>query len=280
MSRSALLVCSIAVASLSSAAARADLELPRPSPAARTSVTVGLTEVTVEYSSPAMKGRKIWGGLVPYGQVWRTGANAATKLTVSRDITIGDKPLAAGTYALYTIPNATSWTIVLNKGVNQSGLAYKQEEDVLRFEAKPHPSPMRERMTFLFSDYSDSVASLDLEWDKLRVSVPIKAKTEEQVAANIKAMTSNAWRPYANAARYLLESKKNPDQALELVEQSLAIKEEWLNVWIKAALLAQKGRYKEAYPLAERAQALGQKAEQFFLAPEVKKALTDWKAKL
>jgi hypothetical protein len=265
--------------SLFSGSSRADLELPRPSPNARVALTIGLTEVTVEYSSPAVKGRKIWGGLVPYDKPWRTGANAATKITFGKDVTVADKPVAAGTYGLYTIPGASTWTVALNKVSTGNGMAFKAADDVVRFEAKPKATPMRERMTFLFNDYGETAASLDLEWDKLRVSIPIKAKTEEQVAANIKNMTDNAWRPYASAARYLEEAHKDTDHALELVDKSLAIKEDWFNVWIKASLLAQKGRYKDAYPLAEKAQALGQKAENFFAAPEVKKALVEWKGK-
>jgi hypothetical protein len=273
------LVLTLSTLSLLSATAHAELELPRPSPNAKVMLTVGLTDVTVDYSSPAVKARKIWGGLVPYGKLWRTGANQATKITFSKDVIVGDKPIPAGTYGLYTIPTATTWTVGLSKAYNHGGQTYQPADDVARFEVKPKLAPMRERMTFLFSDYNENTASLDLEWEKLRVSIPIKAKTEEQVAAGIKNMTEGAWRPYAMAARYLLEQKKDTDQALELVDKSIAIKEEWLNVWVKAALLAQKGKYKEAYPLAEKAQALGVKSEQFFLATDVKKALTDWKGK-
>jgi hypothetical protein len=263
-----------------SSVAWAQIELPRASPGAKVSVTIGLTDVTVDYSSPGVKGRKIWGGLVPYGKVWRTGANAATKITFSKDVMFGDKAVPAGTYGLYTFPNEKSWTVVLNKGANQSGLAYKEGEDVARVEAKPAASPMRERMTFLFSNFNDDVASLDLEWEKLRVSVPIKANTTAQVADNIKGLNDNSWRPYANAARYLLEAKKDPEQAMTLIDKSLSLKEEWLNVWVKASLLAQKGKYKEAYPFAEKAQAIGSKTPAtFFLADDVKKALTDWKGK-
>ena len=261
--------------------ARADLELPRPSPLARVSLTLGLTDVTVEYSSPAAKGRKIFGALVPFDKIWRTGANMATKITFSKDVIVGDKPVAAGSYSLYTIPGAASWTVIVNKVAVQLGTTYKQPEDVARFEVKPKIAPMRERFTCLFSDYTEGAASLDLEWDKLRVSIPIKAKTDEQVMANIKAMNDGAWRPYVNAARYLLDNKRDANQALELVEKSLALHEDWLNLWVKAALLAQEGKYKDAYPLAQKAQALGEKlAEgQFFLAPDVKKALAEWKTK-
>lgn len=260
--------------------AHADLELPRASPAAKVGVTIGLTDVLVEYSSPEVKGRKIWGGLVPYDKVWRTGANMATKITFSKDVTVGDKPVPAGSYGLFTIPGVTSWTVILSKTWNVTGNAYKAGDDVARFDAKPKVAPMREHLTFLFNEFSDKAATLDLEWEKLRVSLPIKAKTDEQVAANIKAMDDGTWRPYANAARYLLDGKKEPERAMELIDKSLAMKEEWLNLYVKAALLAQKGKYKDAYPIMQKAQTLGEKAgEGFYLAPEVKKALAEWKTK-
>jgi hypothetical protein len=267
------------VLAVAAGTARAQLELPRPSPLAKTSLMVGLTEVAIEYSSPGVKGRKIWGALVPFDEVWRTGANAPTKLSFSRDVTVAGQPVPAGSYALYTIPSKTSWTIILNKNVVGSGLAYKKEADLVRFQVTPKPSPPRERMAFLFSDYTDSSVSLDLEWEKLRVSIPIKANTDEQALANIKAMSDGTWRPYTSAARYMLETKKDYDAGLQLVEKSLSLKEEWLNVWTKAQLLAAKGHYKDAYPLAVKADELGKKSEQFFLEKEVKKALVEWKGK-
>ncbi len=257
------------------------LDLPRPSPNAKVSQMVGLTEVSVDYSSPAVKGRKVWGGVVPFGQLWRTGANAATKITFSKDVTVADKPVPAGTYALFSIPTAAGWTLILNKNPNQGGTdQYKQDLDQLRFEAKPQPSPARERLTFVFNNTTESTTSLDLEWEKVRVSIPIKAGTDAQVAAGIKALENNAWRPWNNAARYLLESKKDLDQAMSLIDRSIGMKEDWFNVWTKAQIVAAKGKAAEACPLAQKAQALGEKnADGFFFAAEVKKAIADWKCK-
>jgi len=267
---------------LAGGAARAELELPRPSPFAKVSQDVGLTTITVDYSSPGVKGRKIWGGLVPYDKMWRTGANRATKITFSRDVTFAGKPVPAGTYALFTIPTKADWTVILNKRADQAGTGtgYKQEEDLLRVPVKPKAASMRERMTFLFSDFTDEKASLDLEWEKLRLSIPIGVATEKQALASINATLDDTWRVYANAARYMLENKKDYDAGLKYIDQSLSLKEDWFNVFIKAELLAAKGRYKEAYPLAEKAQGLGQKSENFFLDAEVKKALADWKKKV
>jgi hypothetical protein len=185
----------------------------------------------------------------------------------------------AGTYALFTIPGKDSWTIILNKNPNQGGTQqYKQDLDLLRFPAKPVVAPNRERLTFLFTDTSDAGTTLDLEFEKLRVAIPIKANTDAQVAANIKTLEDSSWRPYNSAARYLLDNKKDLDRALALVERSLSLHEEWYNVWTKAQLLAAKGKPAEACPLALKAKALGDKSgEGFFAADDVKKALTDWK---
>jgi len=271
-----------AAAALTGANARAQqLELPRPSPNAKVSQIVGLTDVTVEYSSPAVNKRKIWGGLLPYGTLWRTGANAATKITFNKDVTVADKPVPAGSYSIFTIPaKDNNWTVILNKNATASTDEYKQDQDIVRFQSKAQPAPHRERLLFLFNNTTESATSLDLEWEKVRVSIPIRAKTDEQVAANIKNVTEGAWRPWNTAARYMMESKKDYDTGLKYVDQSLALREEWFNVWTKAQLYAAKGRYKDAYPLAQKAQQLGEKNPNgFFFADEVKKALADWKNK-
>lgn len=152
---------------------------PAASPAAKVMAQVGTTEVTVEYSSPGVKKRKIWGELVPHGKPWRTGANSSTKVTFSQDVEVAGKPVPAGTYSLLTIPAPKSWTIILNKNTGIGGNIegkYKQEEDVARFTATPARIPARERLTFIFSDVTEDSASLDLEWEKVRVSIPIKTK--------------------------------------------------------------------------------------------------------
>ena len=270
-----------AAALLVSSRASAQPELPRPSPFAKVSQTIGLTEITVDYSSPAVKGRPIWGALVPYGELWRTGANQATKITFSRDVIFGDNPVPAGSYALFTIPAKGAWTVVLNKKAEQSGTGreYKADLDLVRFQVHAKPASHRERMTFLFSDFTDDKGSLDLEWEKLRVSIPIKVATEEQALTNISKGIDGAWRTYANAARYLAETKKDYDSGLRYIDQSLSLKEDWFNLWIKATLLAGKGKTKDAIALGEKAYGLGQKAEFFFLEPEIKKTLAEWKKK-
>jgi hypothetical protein len=201
--------------------ARADLDLPRPSPFAKVVQTVGLTDITVDYSSPGVKGRKIWGGVVPYDQMWRAGANQATKITFSRDVTFAGKPVPAGTYAFFVIPTKAAWTAILNKRADQAGTGrdYKQADDLLRVSVQPKAAPMRERLAYLITDFTDDKASLDLEWEKLRLSIPITVATVAQVSTNITSAIDGTWRTYANAARYMLETKKDIDAAAKYIDQ-------------------------------------------------------------
>jgi hypothetical protein len=256
----------------------ANLDLPRESPVGKLSQQVGLTEIAVEYGSPAVGGRKIWGALVPYDKLWSLGAYQATKLRFSRDVTFGDKAVPAGTYALFAIPGKTAWTLVLNKNADQlgSGHDYRSDLDVARVQLHPKPAAFRERLAFAIPDFTDDGATLELAWDKLKVSIPIRVNTTEEVLTNISAL-DDTWRAYANAARYMLETKKNYDLGLRYIDQSLALKEDWYNVWIKSLLLAAKSNYKDAGTNGGRALELGLKAgDPLFPEPEIRKALASW----
>lgn len=280
MSKTATVISTLCVLTFASSA-RADLELPRPSPLARVFQRVGLTDIEIEYSSPGVKGRKVWGELVPYDKLWRTGANSATKISFSQAVLVAGKEVPAGTYALFTLPSEKSWTVILNKNPDQGGTrSYDQALDQLRFQAKPKTSAFRERMTFVFSDHTDLKASLDLEWDKLRISIPIEVGTAGHAEANIDEVLGGTWRTYASAARYMLDANNDYKKALAMIDTSLQLRSDWFNKWIKATILAAKGDYKAAYPYAQEAKALGEKAEYFFWRDRVDKALKDWKAKL
>jgi hypothetical protein len=268
---------------LSTPALAQTLELPRPSPNAKIVQNVGLTEISVEYSCPRVNGRKVWGGLLPYGELWRAGANAATKLTVSRDVSIGGTTVPAGSYSMFVIPQKTgAWSWIINRKVGASTDQYKKEDDVVRVEVKPQPlAQARERLAYGFTDFAvQTKASLDLEWEKVRLSLPIKVGTDEQVAANLKTYEENQWSPLNNAARYMLEQKKDLDAAATLVDKSIAIKEGWFNTWTKAQILAAKGKRQDALALAQKADALGEKetpADRYFFKDQVKAAITEWK---
>jgi hypothetical protein len=265
---------------LASAAWAQRLELPARSPAAKVSQTVGLTDISVEYSSPAVRGRTIWGGVVPYGEVWRAGANQATQITFSKDVLVGETPVPAGTYAFFALPTPTTWTLILNKELRQFGaFSYRKEADLLRLTVTPQAIPPRERLAFLVQNFTDDTASLDLEWEKVRVSLPLQLKTTAQARANIQAASDGQWATLNSAARWYLD-QKDYAQGLAFVERSLKLKEDWFNLWVKAQLLAGSGKRTEAVALAEKAQALGQKTpDDFFAAKDVKEALAAWKGK-
>jgi hypothetical protein len=254
------------------------LTLPAPSPGASVSQTVGVTQVSVEYSSPGVKGRTIFGGLLDYGKTWRTGANAPTKLTVDTDVTIGGKTVPAGTYSIFSIPGKDSFTVIVNGDPKASGRTYDKKKDVVRVAVKPAKIAKRERLAFIFSNTTDAGTVLDLEWDTVRVSLPITVATTKLVAANISGYNKTSSRSHANAARYHAGAG-DLDAALAHIDISIAADSSWFTNWIKADILAKKGDYKAAYPYAELAWKLGQKADYFFWKDQVKKALDEWKSK-
>lgn len=268
----------LCLGALLSLPALADLELPRVSPKAKVTQTVGLTDISINYSSPGVKGRTIWGALVPYDQVWRAGANDATQIIFSRDVTIAGTAVAAGSYGFYVIPGHSKWTLILNRDANAFGaFQYDKSKDVVRVEVQPQAIPLRERLAYLVTDFNDDAASISLEWEKVRVSLPVALQTDKQARANIKESVDEAWQPLSAAARYLLE-KKEYATGLQYADKSIALTETWQNDWVKAQLLAATGKHREAIALAQKAQTLGQKTpDNFFAAEQVKKALADWK---
>jgi hypothetical protein len=261
--------------------AQAQLELPAASPPAQVMLRVGLTDITVEYSSPAVNKRKVFGELVPWDKPWRTGANASTKITFSRDVTFGGKPVPAGTYAVVTLPTQKGWTVLLSREllVFSGGRPYDKKDDVARAAGATSKVPHRERLTFLFSDTTASETVLDLEWAELRVSVPIVVDTTGHTHANIKSTLDNAWRAHASAARYIADNEKDYDTALRYIDTSIGIQSTWFNNWLKADFLAKKGSYQEAHKFAQLAWDLGNKDPNFFYKSAVQQALVDWKGK-
>lgn len=266
----------------SRACAQAAPELPQLSPKAHVEQRVGLTDFAVDYSSPGVKGRKIWGGLVPFDELWRTGANAATTLKAGRDFTFGGVAVPAGTYAVFTIPGKKTWTVILNTNTKVAATrGYEGKDDVARVSLEPEGAPLRERLTFLFSNTTDDSTRLDLEWDKLRVSVPITVDTATQARANIDKALDDAWRPHFASARWLLDNGGDLTQALGYVDTSISIKSTWWNNWVKAQILAKQGHTAEAVAAAEQAQMLGKGDQTFegFFKDEVAKAISEWKKK-
>ena len=276
--RRAVLVLVTLSAGTALAQSATKLDLPRPSPHGSVTQTVGLTDITVAFSSPGVKGRKIWGEVVPFDKVWRAGANECTKLTVSTPISIEGKPVAAGSYCVFLLPQKSGWTFILSKNTEQAGSDdYKQSEDALRVPATASTIPMRERLAFTIIDFDDEKGTLAMEWETQRVAVKFTTGTHEKVMAQIRALKGDDWAPYNAGARYLLGAGTEPALAMQLADRSIKLKETWNNVWTKAQLLHAAGKNSEALALAQRAQTLGKASKNFFAADDVAKALASWK---
>ncbi|HEX5002909.1 MAG TPA: DUF2911 domain-containing protein [Bacteroidia bacterium] len=272
-----LLYFSTLVFSLAIAPVFAQLQIPRPSPNASVTQAVGLTDITIDYSSPGVKDRTIWGGLVPYDKVWRTGANAATAITFSRDVTIAGNKVPKGKYSVFTIPGATEFTVILNKDVTATTDSYKMEEDQLRFKVKVAAAPFRERLAFMFSNFDDTKTTIDFEWEKIRVSFDVMVDTDAQTRESITNTLDGTWRTYNSAARYFLDHNTDLETAMKLTDQSLDLKEDWFNCWTKAQLYSAMNNNAEAYKWALKAKELGDKSSSFFFKSQVEKGIADWK---
>ena len=247
----------IAAALLAAAPALAQLDLPRPSPKATVSQTVGLTDVTITYCRPGVKGRVIWGGLVPYDEVWRTGANEATTITFSDDVTIDGNKLPAGTYGLFTIPGKDEWTVIFNKGAKQWGAyEYKQADDALRIKVKPHPDEFRELLTMWFPAVASDSATLAICWEKLSVPVAIGVDTTNKVLAAARKAVDD-WRLPYRAATFCLDNNVDLAEARGWMDKSVAMKETMYNLAGKARFLALDGKKADAIALAKKAITVG-----------------------
>lgn len=282
-SRSVLLsgvAAALAVLGLSEAKAQAALEIPSPSPRARVEQQVGITTFSVDYASPAVKGRRIFGGIVPFDRVWRTGANEATVFTASREFTFGDQQVPAGSYAIFTIPGKSSWTVILNRNTKAWGVrGYDAANDVARVTVRPENlSSSRERLTFLFSDATEATAHLDIEWEKVRVRVPFGVDTPSHTLASIEGALKDAWRPHFASARWLLQSNGNLEQALGFADKSIAIEANWWNHWLKAQILDGLSRREEALTTARTARTLGKGEPIYegFYKEAVEHAIGEW----
>jgi hypothetical protein len=253
---SALLAAQLAsaVAVRPVAAQQPPIPTPRPSPNASVSQTVGVTEITLHYSRPGVKGRAIWGKLVPYDQVWRTGANENTTISFSTPVKIDGKELPAGTYGLQTLPAAGSWTVILSKDADRWGaFSYDPAHDALRFAARPVAADFQEWMSFELSDLSDGGATLALRWEKLRLPIRIEVDTPREVA--VKARSVLRWQPPYQAASYCLQVGSCLDDAARWLDASIAIEPTFSNQRAKAMLLAKRNDLKSAVAFGEKALA-------------------------
>lgn len=231
------------------------LKLPAPSPTQTVKQDFGLGSIELSYSRPAIKGRKVFGDLVPYGKVWRTGANQATTLTFTDEVVIGDKTIPAGKYGLVTIPNKDNFTFVLTKQLDvTSPDAYKQENDVVRVDVKPATmnNPM-ESFTLQFDNVKATSVDLRMMWENTRVTLPITTAIDAKVMKQIDNLVNKDNKPYYGAAMYYLESGKDLNQALQWFNKAAEInpKAYWV-YYQKANCLAKLGKKQEAIESAKR----------------------------
>jgi len=275
MKQNVLIIFSIMILSYISVAQ--DFRTPRPSPDATVSQFVGVTKITIDYSSPAVKDRKIWGELVPFGEVWRTGANEATTITFTDAVSINGNELVAGTYAIHCIPNANEWEIIFSKDVPVDGSStFDPKKEVLRLKVKPEEHHFMERMTFLITDVTDNTGNIALIWEKLKVSFKIEINTLSLTLQ--KARDAFKWNQLMSAANYSLEQNTNLEEGFKWIQASTLINENYWNTRILAQYYAKMNKKAEAISTMEKAIALGDKMPSApFDFDRMKQMLIDWK---
>lgn len=264
--KSKLFLCSLlCVCGLTLLAQAPKIEFPAPSPGCTIKQRVGLTDIEIVYSRPSMKGRQIFGSVVPFGTVWRTGANAATKITFSTPVKLNDTDVPAGSYALYTIPGEDQWTIILNKGVGKSGTQYDEKDDVVRFKTKPVnlSDTSIETFTIEFNHLRDESAVLNLVWDKTVVPVKIQLDLTSKLVPQIEAVMAaeGGSKPYYQAAMFYYDHGQDLEKAKEWVNAAIAQRDAHYIEYLKAKILAKLGDKEGAIAAAKRSTELAIQAK-------------------
>jgi hypothetical protein len=263
-----------------SLSATAQIRLPQPSPGASVSQVVGTTDISVKYSRPLLRGRDVFGGVVVYDKVWRTGANGTNQITFSNDVMVAGQKLAAGSYSIFSIPTAGDWTLIFNKDLTAQEQNYSQEKDALRITIKPVIVAKTEAFTIDFTGLSDSTADMNITWSDKKIVAPITIETAKLVEAAItKASNDNAG-VMRTAADYL-SGKGKLEQALKLVNTSVIGAENFRNLWSKAQIVGKLGNFAEALALAQKSLAMGSSDPGFAgMKSAVEKGIADYTAKL
>ncbi|MBK8339597.1 MAG: DUF2911 domain-containing protein [Flavobacteriales bacterium] len=237
-------------------------DLPQPSPKGKVEQVVGLTKVKVEYSRPSAKGRKIFGDLVPFGELWRTGANMCSTVELSGPAMVAGKPVVKGKYSLFTIPGEKEWTIILNTDTTLGGTdGYDQAKDAVRFTAPSVAAEWTETFTIDLDEVKDDKARVDLRWENTRTSFGIYADASEQALANIKeamAKTEIKAGTYGRCARYCVDKGVMLPEALAWAEKSVSMEKKYWTLHTLALCQAANGKYKEAVATANESMALAQ----------------------
>lgn len=248
------------------AAAQMQIKTPDASPAVTVSQAIGMADFTVSYHRPAVNKREVWGKLVPYGQVWRAGANENTTLTATAPFTFGGKAVPAGTYGVHVLPTADEWTFILSSQSKAWGsFSYDQKEDVVRAAVKPAAGDFTERLAWSFDEPTSDGATLTVRWEKVRASVPIAIDAKAVALANIRdqlrGLPRFGWQGWNGAAAWCLRNKTNLDEAMTWADRSVSMTPTYQNLRTKAGLLELKGDTAGAAEARKKAQALATEAD-------------------
>jgi len=239
------------LAASASFAQSTQLNIPRDSQRASITQRVGITDITVNYHRPLVKGRTIWGKVVPYGQVWRAGANENTTITFTDPVTIEGKTLEKGTYGLHMLPNQDEWTVIFSK-VNTAwgSFTYKETEDALRVNVKPQAAEMEEALAYEIDQPTENSAVITMRWEKVAVPFKVGVDVNNIVDASLKAqmrgLAQYTWDGWDDAANYLLAHKVNLDEALEFSNRSIGSEPRYENYNTKSQILEALGKKDEA----------------------------------
>ena len=240
------------------------LNLPRESQRASVSQRIGITDITINYHRPQVKGRKVFGpgSAQAYGQVWRAGANENTTINFTNDVTVEDKPLAKGVYGLHMIPGESDWTVIFSKNSSSWGsFTYDAAEDSLRVTVKSHPAEMEEALVYDFDNVHHNEATIVMRWEKVAVPIHVEADTQATVLASLhnqlRARAQYEWNAWSEAAEYLMDNKVSADEALKDAERSIQIEDRFENEMDRARALEMLNRNDDAKAARAKAMSLG-----------------------
>ncbi|HEX6097516.1 MAG TPA: DUF2911 domain-containing protein [Thermoanaerobaculia bacterium] len=269
----------IAAMLLLAATMSAQVRSPRPSPKASLMQSVGLTDITINYNRPGVKGRQIWDALVPYGQVWRTGANEATTIEFSDDVWINGNKLPKGLYSLHTIPTANQWTVIFNSVAQQWGsYSYDPAKDTLRVQVTPQTAEHREWMQFEIPEMTTDTAKVVLRWEKIAVPFTVDTKSTERTLAGFRNAMQPDWRTPYMAADFAFNNKGAATDAemIQWLDQSMKAQENTANLWLRARIAERAGNKADAIRFGEMAIAKASPQQADFVA-EIRRNLDNWK---
>lgn len=245
--------------SLGLTASAQEFKMPAPSPSTQIEQQFSTTHIKLDYSRPSVKGRKIFGDLIPFGKLWRTGANASTKISFGEDVQINGQTVPAGTYSLYTIPGKDSWDIILNKSLeNWGNTGYDEADNVLRISVKPQTlKDLVESFTIDINNLTTNSATISISWEYTKVSFNVTAENRDKIIAYLDNELKGAKPPYSQAANYYLEQNYKLDQAIVFADRALEQNQNafWLH-WLKAKIYHKMGDGKKALESAAKAHEL------------------------